>query len=192
MNNKNFVSSKKVEQKFRDTNANTMKIKDSGLDPVDLVTGSFFITITDYIAKDIGEDFIIKRNYESIYENTQQPLGTKWLLNLSSHLVRQEDKITILREDHKKEEFVKESGRWENKRGKDRALVLIEKEDSYLLKDIHQKITYIYNSFGNLIVIEDKNGNKKHLEYQGNFITSVKLANGKKLILFMTIINLHK
>ena len=34
-----------------------MKIKDSGLDPVDLVTGSFFITITDYIAKDIGEDF---------------------------------------------------------------------------------------------------------------------------------------
>ncbi|WP_444311285.1 RHS repeat-associated core domain-containing protein [Megamonas funiformis] len=158
-----------------------MKIKDSGLDPVDLVTGSFFITITDYIAKDIGEDFIIKRNYESIYENTQQPLGTKWLLNLSSHLVRQEDKITILREDHKKEEFVKESGRWENKRGKDRALVLIEKEDSYLLKDIHQKITYIYNSFGNLIVIEDKNGNKKHLEYQGNFITSVKLANGKKI-----------
>ena len=181
MNKENFVPSKKVEQKFRDTNANTMKIKDSGLDPVDLVTGSFFITITDYIAKDIGEDFIIKRNYESIYENTQQPLGTKWLLNLSSHLVRQEDKITILREDHKKEEFVKESGRWENKRGKDRALVLIEKEDSYLLKDIHQKITYIYDSFGNLIVIEDKNGNKKHLEYQGNFITSVKLANGKKI-----------
>ena len=181
MNKENFAPSKKVEQKFRDTNANTMKIKDSGLDPVDLVTGSFFITITDYIAKDIGEDFIIKRNYESIYENTQQPLGTKWLLNLSSHLVRQEDKITILREDHKKEEFVKESGRWENKRGKDRALVLIEKEDSYLLKDIHQKITYIYNSFGNLIVIEDKNGNKKHLEYQGNFITSVKLANGKKI-----------
>ncbi|WP_270382201.1 hypothetical protein, partial [Megamonas funiformis] len=58
---------------------------------------------------------------------------------------------------------------------------LIEKEDSYLLKDIHQKITYIYNSFGNLITIEDKNGNKKHLEYQGNFITSVKLANGKKI-----------
>ena len=181
MNKENFVPSRKVEQKLRDTNANTMKIKDSGLDPVDLVTGSFFITITDYIAKDIGEDFIIKRNYESIYENTQQPLGTKWLLNLSSHLVRQEDKITILREDHKKEEFVKESGRWENKRGKDRALVLIEKEDSYLLKDIHQKITYIYNSFGNLITIEDKNGNKKHLEYQGNFITSVKLANGKKI-----------
>ena len=181
MNKENFVPSRKVEQKLRDTNANTMKIKDSGLDPVDLVTGSFFITITDYIAKDIGEDFIIKRNYESIYENTQQPLGTKWLLNLSSHLVRQEDKITILREDHKKEEFVKESGRWENKRGKDRALILIEKEDSYLLKDIHQKITYIYNSFGNLITIEDKNGNKKHLEYQGNFITSVKLANGKKI-----------
>ena len=92
-----------------------MKIKDSGLDPVDLVTGSFFITMTDYIAKDIGEDFVIQRNYESIYENTEQPLGTKWLLNLSSHLVRQEDKVTILREDHKKEEFIKEDGRWENK-----------------------------------------------------------------------------
>ena len=34
-------------------------------------------------------------------------------IKLSSHLVRQEDKITILREDHKKEEFLKESGRWE-------------------------------------------------------------------------------
>ena len=166
---------------IQNPNGNIAKEQIKNGEPVDVVTGSFILNMTDYIAKDIGEDFIIKRNYESIYENTQQPLGTKWLLNLSSHLVRQEDKITILREDHKKEEFVKESGRWENKRGKDRALVLIEKEDSYLLKDIHQKITYIYNSFGNLIVIEDKNGNKKHLEYQGNFITSVKLANGKKI-----------
>ncbi|MFR3239361.1 RHS repeat-associated core domain-containing protein, partial [Megamonas funiformis] len=166
---------------IQNPNGNIAKEQIKNGEPVDVVTGSFILNMTDYIAKDIGEDFIIKRNYESIYENTQQPLGTKWLLNLSSHLVRQEDKITILREDHKKEEFVKESGRWENKRGKDRALILIEKEDSYLLKDIHQKITYIYNSFGNLIVIEDKNGNKKHLEYQGDFITSVKLANGKKI-----------
>ena len=166
---------------IQNPNGNIAKEQIKNGEPVDVVTGSFILNMTDYIAKDIGEDFIIKRNYESIYENTQQPLGTKWLLNLSSHLVRQEDKITILREDHKKEEFVNENGRWENKRGKDRALILIEKEDSYLLKDIHQKITYIYNSFGNLIVIEDKNGNKKHLEYQGNFITSVKLANGKKI-----------
>ena len=166
---------------IQNPNGNIAKEQIKNGEPVDVVTGSFILNMTDYIAKDIGEDFIIKRNYESIYENTQQPLGTKWLLNLSSHLVRQEDKITILREDHKKEEFVNENGRWENKRGKDRALVLIEKEDSYLLKDIHQKITYIYNSFGNLITIEDKNGNKKHLEYQGDFITSVKLANGKKI-----------
>ena len=151
----NILPSKEIApQKIRDTNANVVKMKDSGLDPVDLITGSFFITMTDYIAKDIGEDFVIQRNYESIYENTEQPLGTKWLLNLSSHLVRQEDKITILREDHKKEEFIRENGRWENKRGKDCALILTEKEGSYLLKDIQQKITYIYNSFGNLIIIE--------------------------------------
>lgn len=161
----NILSSKEIApQKIRDTNANVIKMKDSGLDTVDLVTGSFFITMTDYIAKDIGEDFVIQRHYESIYENTEQPLGTKWLLNLSSHLVRQEDKITILREDHKKEEFIRENGRWENKRGKDRALILTEKEGSYLLKDIRQKITYIYNSFGNLIIIEDRNGNRKYLE----------------------------
>ena len=177
----NNMSSTSQMKDIKNPNGNITKEQIKNGEPVDVVTGSFILNMTDYIAKDIGEDFIIKRNYESIYENTQQPLGTKWLLNLSSHLVRQEDKITILREDHKKEEFVKESGRWENKRGKDRALVLIEKEDSYLLKDIHQKITYIYNSFGNLIVIEDKNGNKKHLEYQGDFITSVKLANGKKI-----------
>ena len=177
----NNMSSTSQIKDIKNPNGNIAKEQIKNGEPVDVVTGSFILNMTDYIAKDIGEDFIIKRNYESIYENTQQPLGTKWLLNLSSHLVRQEDKITILREDHKKEEFVKESGRWENKRGKDRALVLIEKEDSYLLKDIHQKITYIYNSFGNLVVIEDKNGNKKHLEYQGDFITSVKLANGKKI-----------
>ena len=177
----NNMSSTSQIKDIKNPNGNIAKEQIKNGEPVDVVTGSFILNMTDYIAKDIGEDFIIKRNYESIYENTQQPLGTKWLLNLSSHLVRQEDKITILREDHKKEEFVKESGRWENKRGKDRALVLIEKEDSYLLKDIHQKITYIYNSFGNLITIEDKNGNKKHLEYQGDFITSVKLANGKKI-----------
>ncbi|WP_346687868.1 RHS repeat-associated core domain-containing protein [Megamonas hypermegale] len=177
----NKMSPKSQIKDVQNPNGNTAKEQIKNGEPVDVVTGSFVLNMTDYIAKDIGEDFVIKRNYESIYENTQQLLGTKWLLNLSSHLVRQEDKITILREDHKKEEFIKEDGRWENKRGKDRALILTEKEGSYLLKDIQQKITYIYNSFGNLIVIEDRNGNRKYLEYQGNFITSVKLANGKKI-----------
>lgn len=52
----NILSSKEIApQKIRDTNANVIKMKDSGLDTVDLVTGSFFITMTDYIAKDIGE-----------------------------------------------------------------------------------------------------------------------------------------
>ena len=83
---------------IQNPNGNIAKEQIKNGEPVDVVTGSFILNMTDYIAKDIGEDFIIKRNYESIYENTQQPLGTKWLLNLSSHLVRQEDKITILRE----------------------------------------------------------------------------------------------
>ena len=56
----NILPSKEIApKKIRDTNANVVKMKDSGLDPVDLITGSFFITMKDYIAKDIGEDFVI-------------------------------------------------------------------------------------------------------------------------------------
>ena len=65
-------------------------------DPINVVTGSFHTTITDYRQKDFFEDFLLTRTYESIYENPGQHLGRRWLINVGSCLERRDKHVRIL------------------------------------------------------------------------------------------------
>lgn len=150
-------------------------------DPVDVVTGSFVMEMTDFVLRDISTDFILKRTYESVHENPRQHLGSRWLLNVGSRVERIEDKAVVLMEDMKLEKFEKVGGVWQNERGGDQALIFTEVEDGYELKFIAAKKTYSYDEFGKLTAITDRNGNRTEIRYRGSAIETIALASGQTL-----------
>lgn len=109
--------------------ANPAKEKVEIEDPINAVTGSFSVQMTDLYLTDLGEDFLLKRSCESVYTNRRQHLGERWLLNLGKKLERKEEKITLLLEGHKKETFQKSGGRWEKQRTGDRSMLLTEEKN---------------------------------------------------------------
>lgn len=150
-------------------------------DPINVVTGSFTVRMTDLILSDLGEDFVLTRSYESLYENKRQHLGSRWLLNLGSRLERRENQIRILMDNLSIETFEQIDGIYENRRGGDRSLVLTEEKHGYSLKFIQEKKTWDYNEFGRLIAIKDASGNRVKIEYTGSYISQVTLASGQVL-----------
>ncbi|AJQ29481.1 RHS repeat-associated core domain-containing protein [Pelosinus fermentans] len=150
-------------------------------DPVNVVTGSFSLRMTDLILSDLGEDFVLTRSYESLYQNKHQHLGSRWLLSLGSRIERRQNQVRILLPDLHIETFEQQDGIYQNRRGGDRSLVLTEEKHGYRLQFIREKKTWDYNEFGRLTAITDKNGNRVKIEYTGSFISQVTLANGHTL-----------
>ncbi|SDL50114.1 RHS repeat-associated core domain-containing protein [Dendrosporobacter quercicolus] len=150
-------------------------------DPVNVVNGSFSLQMTDLVVTDLGEDFVLTRSYESMYENKRQHLGSRWLLNLGSRLERRENQIRILLDGLRIETFEYKNGRCENLRDGDRSLVLTEEKHGYSLKEINTNKTREYNEFGQLTAIRDANANRVNIHYTGAVISRVTLANGQTL-----------
>lgn len=150
-------------------------------DPVNVVNGSFSLRMTDLILSDLGEDFVLTRSYESLYQNKHQHLGSRWLLSLGSRIERRQNQVRILLPDLHIETFEQQDGIYQNRRGGDRSLVLTEEKHGYRLQFIREKKTWDYNEFGRLTAITDKNGNRVKIEYTGSFISQVTLASGQTL-----------
>ena len=156
--------------------------KTSVADPIDAVTGSFCMTVTDYRQKDFVEDFLLTRTYESIYENPGQHLGRRWLINVGSALERREKQVRILCADMHLEKFALQAdGSWQNERGGDRGIMLAENETGYQLENRHQQKTYFYNKSGQLTDMVLCQKAKIHIEYHGRQIQTVRLADGQEL-----------
>jgi YD repeat-containing protein len=150
-------------------------------DPVNVATGSFSLRMTDLIVSDLGEDFVLTRSYDSLYENKHQHLGSRWHLNLGSRLERRENQVRILLPDRRIETFEPKDGVYENRRGGDRSMVLTEEKHGYSLKSIPEQKTWDYNEFGRLTAIKDRCGNRVKIEYKGSYISQVTLASGQAL-----------
>ncbi|MCR5756863.1 MAG: DUF6531 domain-containing protein, partial [Selenomonas sp.] len=153
-----------------------------GGDPVDLVTGSFILNTTDMVFKDLGEDFVLTRCYESLYENKGQHLGSRWLINVGMCLSRENNRITVLMPDLHLEKFqLQENGTWLNQRGGSEALKLREDKTGYQIILPAERKCYTFDSEGKLISIQQNNQRPVKLTYQGKFIQHITLSCGQEI-----------
>lgn len=92
-------------------------------DPVNVASGSFYITAKDLEMPDLSEVFRIERKYASINKNSGL-LGPGWTMNLDSCLSSEEEKVTVLCPDGHTETFRKDEGSWKNTKGGSLSLLL--------------------------------------------------------------------
>jgi len=89
---KSSQNGKGVYKKSNSPKANNQReqnVKTSG-DPVNVVTGSFYIDATDLLIEDRGINLEIKRKYNSTDESVG-PMGKGWTFEFESRIVRRGD-----------------------------------------------------------------------------------------------------
>ncbi len=150
-------------------------------DPIDVVTGSLTMEYADLVLKDINEDFILKRVYESVYTNKGMMLGNRWFLNIETRLNRDENLITLQKTDMGLEHFIFDNDVWKNVRNGDESIILRSIPDGYKVYDAESEMTYIYNADGYLIYTEDSFGNRRNFEYEGDVLRTLTFPSGQFL-----------
>ena len=166
----------------KDKNSTTAESKNSKIqekcgDPIDIVTGSFVLEQTDFVINDINEQFILKRTYESIHKNENYLLGSKWILNIDTKIVVEENKVTILMPEIYLEVFHKIENVWVNERGGNENYQLIQKNEQYILKDVRKNESYVYNEKGQIISIIDKNDNTIEFLYINHSLDKIQFSS---------------
>lgn len=150
-------------------------------DPINIVTGSFTITHTDFVLPDVCGMYRLKRTYESIHTNDGQILGAKWLCSLSTRVIVQEQTVTVLKEDLHLEHFVFENGIWVNQRGGDNSYQFSQNDFGYQLYETLTGKTFSYGMNGQLLSITDRCGNEAIITYCGSTMQRLTLASGQYL-----------
>lgn len=157
------------------------KVEHRGIDPVNLVTGSFTITNTDFVLPDVCGMYRLKRTYESIHTNDGQILGAKWLCSLGTRAIVQDQTATVLKEDLHLEHFVLENGIWVNQRGGDDSYRFAQNDLGYQLYETQTGKTFSYGLDGQLLSITDRCGNTAIVSYCGGTMQRLTLASGQYL-----------
>lgn len=150
-------------------------------DPIDAITGSQKITQTDLRIRDVTGAFALVRTYESLHNNENGLLGSRWFLNIGSWIKVQEQEASIMMPDMHIEKFVCENGHWISCRGGDKSLSLKQSETGFTLKLIKEGKTYSYDTQGRLTAITDRNGNCTWLRYVNNTLTRMEFTSGQVL-----------
>ena len=80
-------------------------------DPVNVATGSFYITAKDLEMPDLSEVFTIERKYASIHKSSGL-LGAGWTMNIDSCLLFEEEKVKVLYPYGHTVTFLKDEDSW--------------------------------------------------------------------------------
>ncbi|MDE7322758.1 MAG: hypothetical protein K2N73_08460, partial [Lachnospiraceae bacterium] len=151
-------------------------------DPVNVVTGSLVADYDDLQLRDIRETFILRRTYESAYENRGLLLGSRWFLNIESRTAMEGDTMKVQLPDMHLLSFHRtEDGSWENTKAGDRSLQLEDTADGLQLKDNKGRKTYTYTKDGRLESISDRYGNTTRFLYEEGVLYRMELAGGQFL-----------
>ena len=146
-------------------------------DPVNMVTGNFYLNITDMYYQGIGDAAIaITRHYNSV-DTRSGLLGKGWRFAYESKLTK------------------KTGGDMEAVYSSGRTILFDKKGSSYIAPDAcrdtltknadgtwclvtEDKLTYTYSSAGKLTAITDRNGNSVTLTYSSGTLTGITGADG--------------
>ncbi len=152
----------------------------ASVDPVNMATGAFFLTATDFLLPDlIEEEFQFQRIYHSLI-CCRGSIGTNWMLGIESRLFLREElgQIDVLCMDGHAERFCLEEGQWKSRRQGDGRYQLKKTEDGFVLSYIPEQKQYHYNSLGRLEFVQGKGKTKLKLEYEENHISKLVTSSG--------------
>ena len=164
-------------------NANTVdpKKSESCGDPIDMVTGSQRMTNTDFIVKELGEDFRLVRTYESRYENKGGLLGSRWFLNIETRVWLEGEKAVVILPDMHLEHFTRTERGWSNDKTGTGVYRLTETEAGFCLMLVREKLRYQYDRRGYLSMMIDRNDNRIWFRYLGSTIQRMEFSCGQVL-----------
>lgn len=151
-------------------------------DPVNVVSGNFYLTRRDITIPSRGMVLEITRYYNSM-DNTRGIFGKGWRIDYETCLKKKEDsedKIVVYPEGSIRVFEHTEGGSYKSPKGEYDTLSKTE-NNTYILK--RQKgFTYKYDQAGNLISISDTNNNEIEFKYNPEgFLSSVVSPGGKFL-----------
>ena len=182
---KSSQNGKGVYKKSNSPKANNQReqnVKTSG-DPVNVVTGSFYIDATDLLIEDRGINLEIKRKYNSTDESVG-PMGKGWTFEFESRIERRGDELTYIYPDGSVKEFEKKEEGWINVSDDNESDKLTELENGGFTLKNKDKKTYTYDKDGKLISISDKNNNTLKITYNHKGEIDSIITPGGKIIIF--------
>lgn len=151
------------------------------IDPVNVATGSQSMEYIDLYMEDTTTDFLLVRNYESLYTKDRGILGRGWKYNIETCLAGEENGIiTVQMPDIHLERFryCEETNTYENLREKDQCCTLQKLAKGYRLTDHNEKKEYQYTENGKLNIIQDQQGNCIHLQWEEETLQEIRLSCG--------------
>ena len=150
-------------------------------DPIDMVTGSQRMTNTDFIVKELGEDFRLVRTYESRYENKAGLLGSRWFLNIETRVWMEGEKAVVILPDMHLEHFTQTEKGWVNDKSGQGVYQLTQTEAGFCLLLVREKKRYQYDHNGYLSMMIDRNDNRIWFRYLGSAIQRMEFSCGQVL-----------
>ncbi|WP_147525354.1 DUF6531 domain-containing protein, partial [Acetivibrio ethanolgignens] len=145
--------------------------------PIDVATGAFLITATDFVLPDIREDIRVQRKYNSTNKEAGI-LGPGWSFSHEGHLYRSGNRlhakldggITALFEwDGSQAANITRGCEW---------LELTREDDGWRICDGRDHKCYHYDGQGLLTAAEDRNGQCVRLYYEGERLTRITTPLG--------------
>jgi YD repeat-containing protein len=154
-------------------------------DPVNVVTGSFYIDATDLLIEDRGINLEIKRKYNSTDESIG-PMGKGWTFEFESRIERRGDELTLVYPDGSVKEYEKKEGIWVNVSDDDESDKLTEVDSGQFTLKNKDKKTLKYDKNGKIISISDKNNNTLRVSYNHKGEIDTLITPGGKIITFIS------
>ena len=137
-------------------------------DPIDMASGAFIYEGTDFILPEMSYDFRFVRQYNSMEDKKgRKSIGYKWMLSVDTSICQYDDDTIVILPDSKSIEFKFKDGYYINKRG-NKKYELKRPKDDFIFEDNENRLTYIYDEYGTIKKILDKNKNTTrfiHCEY---------------------------
>lgn len=150
-------------------------------DPIDMATGAFIYEDADFILPEMSSDFRLVRQYNSVEDKkSRKSIGYKWMLSVDTSICRCAGDTIVIMPDSKSIEFTFKDGYYINKRG-NKTYTLIRPKDDFIFEDNENKLTYIYDQYGTIKSILDKNKNETRFEHCEYGVKRVILSTGLTL-----------
>jgi len=153
-------------------------------DPVNVVSGNFYLKRRDITIPSRGMALEITRYYNSM-DNTEGIFGKGWKIDYETCLKKKEDSedIIVAYPDGNIRVFeYTDTGSFKSPKGVYDTLLKTE-DGTYILK-VQKGITYKYDQAGNLISISDSNSNEIQFKYNREGLLSSVMSPGGKLLMF--------
>ena len=150
-----------------------------GFEPVNLNTGNFYMEQQDALLSEIGGDFGITRQYNSLGAAYKGSMGYGWNFAYDERLGELSDgSVLWLQSSGGILTFAKSGEGYLAPAGQD--YVLEETQEGWTVTDLADGSRHLFNAYGLLTAVEDVQGNRTALTYDVDFhLKSITTPSGK-------------